>query len=346
MSGKSTPEDLDQSREPRFGKQRTKRQQCVVGYLQLARRLRIDNGLSTEVIDRSINQAEQELTELASMAGGRIVPRKRAKVDSTETCTVYIDECGAHSFTAKEDFAAFSLAAVIVRDQDRPVLNAKWRRWKLQNLGSENALVHEPEVRRRLDTFYRPDPKEQRQLLDSLATILRELEFAAVVCVIRREAYAEQFGDKAMDCSLPEHGYLLNLHFVAERIALSLQNHFAGGFFDPVHPQQYPDPQTGAREGLGFRVPLIVVSPYAKAGYISHTQHEIAGTLRLIEETFGIPRIGACTSADNTFADCRADGFDDMFDFTQKPIPFVPIKTNLKTRYFLNLVDNTPGDTY
>jgi phospholipase C len=119
-----------------------------------------------------------------------------------------------------------------------------------------------------------------------------------------------------------------------------------GGYYDPVHPPQYADPQTHAREGLGFRVPLIVVSPYAKAGYISHTQHEIAGTLRLIEETFNLPRIGACTSSDNTFADCRADGFDDMFDFTQKPIPFVPIKTNLKTRYFLTLVDNTPGDTY
>ena len=34
---------------------------------------------------------------------------------------------------------------------------------------------------------------------------------------------------------------------------------------DPVHPPQYPDPQTHAREGLGFRVPLIVVSAMAGA---------------------------------------------------------------------------------
>jgi phospholipase C len=121
-----------------------------------------------------------------------------------------------------------------------------------------------------------------------------------------------------------------------------------GGWFDPVHPPQYPDPQTGAREGLGFRVPLIVVSPYAKAGYISHDQHEIASTLTFIEETFGLPKIGGgdCKMKATRYADCRADGFDDMFDYTQSPIPFVTIPTEHDAHYFLNQVDNTPGDTY
>jgi phospholipase C len=119
-----------------------------------------------------------------------------------------------------------------------------------------------------------------------------------------------------------------------------------GGYYDPVHPKQYPDPQTGAREGLGFRVPLIVVSPYAKAGYVSHNEHEIAGTLRLIEETFGLPQIGDCNEQKTTFADCRADAFDDMFDFTQQPIPFKPIKIDYDAHYFLTHTDNTPGDTY
>jgi phospholipase C len=120
-----------------------------------------------------------------------------------------------------------------------------------------------------------------------------------------------------------------------------------GGWFDPVHPPQYPDPQTGAREGLGFRVPLIVVSPYAKAGYISHDQHEIASTLTFIEETFGLPKIGGgdCKVKATMYADCRADGFDDMFDYTQSPIPFVVIPTT-DAHYFLTHVDNTPGDTY
>jgi phospholipase C len=119
-----------------------------------------------------------------------------------------------------------------------------------------------------------------------------------------------------------------------------------GGFYDPVVPKQYPDPQTGAREGLGYRVPLIVISPYARAGYISHRQHEVASTLRFIEETFALPRMGDCSSPRTTFADCRADGFDDMFDFTQQPISFRVIPALKKADYFLTHPDNTPADTY
>jgi phospholipase C len=117
-----------------------------------------------------------------------------------------------------------------------------------------------------------------------------------------------------------------------------------GGWFDGVKPHQYADPQTGAHEGLGFRVPLIVVSPYAKAGYVSHDLHEIASTLRFIEETFSLPFIGS--GSGQQYADQRADGFDDMFDYTQQPIPFKPISTTENARFFLTHPDYTPGDTY
>ena len=102
------------------------------------------------------------------------------------------------------------------------------------------------------------------------------------------------------------------------------------------HPPQYPDPETHAREGLGFRVPLIIISPYAKPGYVSHQQHEIASTLTFIEETFGLGSLG--------LADARADAFSDMFDFTQPPIVFQPIPSNVKGDYFIKHPDNTPGD--
>jgi hypothetical protein len=46
------------------------------------------------------------------------------------------------------------------------------------------------------------------------------------------------------------------------------------------------------------------------------------------------------------YADCRADGFDDMLDFTQQPIPFQEIQAPKKARYFLTHLDNTPPDTY
>jgi phospholipase C len=84
-----------------------------------------------------------------------------------------------------------------------------------------------------------------------------------------------------------------------------------GGWYDHVRPYKYN------RFELGFRVPFIVVSPYARAGYISHYQHEFGSMLHYIESTFGLGSL-------NT-TDARADALGDMFDYTQTPINFVPI---------------------
>jgi phospholipase C len=111
-----------------------------------------------------------------------------------------------------------------------------------------------------------------------------------------------------------------------------------GGWYDHVIPKQYPDPVTNAYEGLGFRIPLIVVSPYAKAGYISHKRHELASSLKFIEATFGLPSLGG--------ADARADAFADIFDYTQAPIPFQPIPTHRNARYFIEHPSTAPADDY
>lgn len=110
-----------------------------------------------------------------------------------------------------------------------------------------------------------------------------------------------------------------------------------GGWYDHVIPKQYPDPHTKAYEGLGFRVPAIVISPYAKAGYVSHEQHEVASTLRLIEAVFGLPTLGG--------ADARADAFGDMFDFSQAPLKFRKIPTRLHASDFIKQPpSNVPPD--
>ena len=59
-----------------------------------------------------------------------------------------------------------------------------------------------------------------------------------------------------------------------------------GGFYDHVAP-----PQVDAY-GEGFRVPTIVVSPWAKHGYMDHTQYEFASLLRLAEDNFKLPTLG------------------------------------------------------
>jgi len=85
-----------------------------------------------------------------------------------------------------------------------------------------------------------------------------------------------------------------------------------GGWFDHVTP-----PIVNSYE-LGMRVPLIAISPYAKQGYVSHTQYEFGSLLKFVEETFN-------TGSLNT-TDARANSVSDMFTFKLRPRHFVRIK--------------------
>jgi len=103
-----------------------------------------------------------------------------------------------------------------------------------------------------------------------------------------------------------------------------------GGFYDHV-----PPPQTD-NMGLGFRVPVIVVGPYARRGYVSHVTHESSGFLRYMEEVFNLPSLGT--------RDTNADDFQDCFDYTQKPTPFTPLHTNRTVDFFLHQKGSGPPD--
>jgi phospholipase C len=96
-----------------------------------------------------------------------------------------------------------------------------------------------------------------------------------------------------------------------------------GGLYDPV-PPPFRD-----YDGLGFRVPLLVISPYAKKNYVSHVQYETASVLRFAEDLFGLGRLGAADSrATSPTADC--------FDFTRRARGFVPIKAPYGRNFFLH----------
>jgi phospholipase C len=96
-----------------------------------------------------------------------------------------------------------------------------------------------------------------------------------------------------------------------------------GGLYDHVKPpmEDY--------DGLGFRTPLLVISPYAKQNYISKVQYEHGSILKFTEDVFGLARMAA--------SDKRAKSpATDCFDFTQKPRAFVPIKAPKGAQFFLN----------
>jgi phospholipase C len=60
-----------------------------------------------------------------------------------------------------------------------------------------------------------------------------------------------------------------------------------GGYFDHVAP-----PQVDAY-GMGFRVPTLVISPYAKKGYVSGQLYEHSSILKFIERRFGLPTLAS-----------------------------------------------------
>jgi phospholipase C len=106
-----------------------------------------------------------------------------------------------------------------------------------------------------------------------------------------------------------------------------------GGMYDHV-PPPYRD-----YDSLGFRVPLIVISPYAKHDYVSHVQYETASVLRFAENLFGLDQLSAADRrATSPAADC--------LDFSQKPRAFVPIEAPEGRRFFLHQKSDNRAPDY
>jgi phospholipase C len=80
-----------------------------------------------------------------------------------------------------------------------------------------------------------------------------------------------------------------------------------GGFYDHMPPPQVD------QFGLGPRVPLLIISPYAKPGYVSHTVYDHTSVLKFVETRYGLPAL--------TSRDAWANPMLDIFDFSQPPRP-------------------------
>jgi phospholipase C len=80
-----------------------------------------------------------------------------------------------------------------------------------------------------------------------------------------------------------------------------------GGFYDHVNP-----PVVDAF-GLGPRVPLLVISPYAVPGYVSHVQAEFSSLAKFVEVNWSLPSLGQRDALSST------SDLTDFFDFSQKP---------------------------
>ena len=96
-----------------------------------------------------------------------------------------------------------------------------------------------------------------------------------------------------------------------------------GGFYDNVPPAFIDD-----MGGLGFRVPMIVVSPYVVPGTVAHTQYEFGSILKYIEQTFGLGSLGT--------TDARAKSIGNLIHPQFSPLPFNPIPSEKPRSYFMH----------
>ena len=99
-----------------------------------------------------------------------------------------------------------------------------------------------------------------------------------------------------------------------------------GGWYDNVKPPQKDF------VGLGQRIPCLIISPYARENYVSHTTYEFGSVLKLAEEIFGLGQIGPSSFG---YTDGRANSMEDAFDFAQKPRRFVPIPAPKNSHFFM-----------
>lgn len=87
-----------------------------------------------------------------------------------------------------------------------------------------------------------------------------------------------------------------------------------GGFYDHV-----PPPQTD-QFGLGSRLPLLIISPFAKRGLVTHTAYEFSSFLKFVDTRY---RLQPLTVRNN-----MANDMLDSFDFNQEPQP--PLTLHLR----------------
>ena len=96
-----------------------------------------------------------------------------------------------------------------------------------------------------------------------------------------------------------------------------------GGWYDHVKPPHRD------KMGMGFRVPLIVASPYAKPGYVSHTTYEFGSILHFIEDSFGLGSLGLTDATSNSIAD--------SLDLNAPPRAYTAIKTRRSAASFMRV---------
>jgi phospholipase C len=170
---------------------------------------------------------------------------------------------------------------------------------------------------------YREDPGRWRRHIHPVDRVVRDIEegrLPAVTWITPRFELSEH----------PEYSFCHGENWTTEIVnaimqgpswrdtAIFLTWDDYGGFYDHVRPPQVD------RQGFGVRVPMLVISPFARRGVVSHELAEFSSVLRFIEDNW---RLGRLTRRDR-----RATPMMSAFDFASPPQPpiLVPERTDCR----------------
>ncbi len=105
-----------------------------------------------------------------------------------------------------------------------------------------------------------------------------------------------------------------------------------GGYYDHVPPPPALNPGDGTHPNrpaldlygddyttLGFRVPAIVISPWAKADFVSHTVYDHTSVLRTIEAKWNLPALTFRDANANDMRDCLVNNLKKRAPFLEPP---------------------------
>src|SRR5712692_5148940 len=216
------------------------------------------------------------------------------------------------------------------------LLDAHKITWKCYNLGAGTGTSLEDFNVLVFFKRWQHDPRlnftEDDYQADLKAGILPQVSFLITEALVSEHPPADiQMGQKKM-------AEVIN-DLIGSRLwqssALFFTYDEGGGYFEHVAP-----PQVDAY-GMGFRVPTLVVSPYARRGYVSGQLYEHSSILKFIERRFGLPSLASINrkfdkstpGTNNDAANGKPTGpaapprdglaqigdFYEAFDFSQNP---------------------------
>jgi phospholipase C len=126
-----------------------------------------------------------------------------------------------------------------------------------------------------------------------------------------------------------------------------------GGWYDHVVPPQVD------KYGLGFRVPLLMISPFAKQGYIDHTLSDHTSLMKFIERVFDLPAVTQRDGAASDLMEALSSNYTTQFILDSFSVQGTPTFSNLAVPVlvghthvpgvsltFMNTLDHAQGGVF